>query len=74
MKKEVQESKRIAPTNHKDDLKYLRLFSDRQEVSKETNKEKTIKTKIVRYYLKDVLFGMVIKINNKIEEIFVYDN
>jgi hypothetical protein len=68
------ESKRIAPTNHKDDLKYLRLFSDRQEVSKGMNREKTIKTTIVRYYLKDVQSGMVIKRNNKIEEIFIYDN
>ena len=67
-------SKRIAPTNHKDDLKFLRLFSDRQEVSKGMNREKTIKTTIVRYYLKDVQSGMVIKRNNEIEEIFIYDN
>ena len=68
------ETKRIAPTNDKDDLKYLRLFSDRKEVSKGMNREKTIKTNIVRYYYKDVQIGMVIKRNNKIEDIFIYDN
>lgn len=68
------ETKRIAPTNDKDDLKYLRLFSDRKEVSKGMNREKTIKTTIVRYYYKDVQTGMVIKRNNKIEDIFIYDN
>ena len=68
------ETKRIAPTNDKEDLKYLRLFSDRKEVSKGMNREKTIKTNIVRYYYKDVQIGMVIKRNNKIEDIFIYDN
>ena len=68
------ETKRIAPTNDKDDLKYLRVFSDRKEVSKGMNREKTIKTTIVRYYYKDVQTGMVIKRNNKIEDIFIYDN
>jgi hypothetical protein len=68
------ESKRIPPTNHKDDLKYLRLFSDSKEVVKGMNREKTVKTTIVRYYYKDVQTGMVIKRNNKIEDIFIYDN
>ena len=67
------ETKRIAPTNHKDDLKFLKLFSDRKETSKGFNREKTIKTEIVRYYLKEELSGMVIKRNGSIEEIFIYE-
>lgn len=65
--------KRIAPTNHKDDLKFVKLFSDRKETSKGFNREKTIKTEIVRYYLKEELSGMVIKRNGSIEEIFIYE-
>ena len=66
-------NKQIESTNHKDDLKFLKLFSDKKEVSKGINRDKTIKTEIQRYYLKDELSGMVIKRNGVIETIFIYE-
>lgn len=66
--------KEIATTNQKDDLKFLRLFSNKKEISKGTNRDKTIKTQIDRYYYNENLIGMVIKRNTRIEEIFLYDN
>jgi hypothetical protein len=66
--------KTIQSTNHKDDLKFLRLFSDRNEISKGFNRDKTIKTTVIRYYFKENQIGQVIKRNSKIEDIFIYDN
>jgi hypothetical protein len=63
----------IESTNHKDDLKFLKLFSDKKEISKGFNRDKTIKTEIHRYYLKEKESGMVIKRNGVIETIFIYD-
>lgn len=65
--------KTIQSTNHKDDFKFLKLFSDRKEITKRINREKTVKTEIQRFYLKEKLSGMIIKRNGLIQDIFIYE-